>query len=133
MNMKTQKHDPSETRRTGVQWLLLLTSLAIVLGLVGYIAYDHFTKGNDPPAVMVEAAGKPSSRTDGTYQLNITVRNEGDLPAENVIVHVSGSGQETADVQIDFLSGHEEQTHTVIFSEKPGDGRLRYTVGLLQP
>lgn len=131
-------HPESSEKRTAAQWLLLCVSLAIVLGLVGYITYAHAVNGDAPPAIAVQPVADSLRQVGDRYLLDIQVRNAGDRLAEKVFIRVRANSShlelpEEADVRIDFLPGQDQETHTVSFSKRPRPEAITYTAAFLKP
>jgi uncharacterized protein (TIGR02588 family) len=117
--------------RSVAEWTSLGISLAIVLTLVGLVAYQHFVGATRPPAIEVRPLLDAVRRVDGQYYVPIEITNRGDLTAQDVRVQiVLGSEQrrgESATLAVDFLAGGATAHATVIFGEDPAQRGL--TVG----
>jgi uncharacterized protein (TIGR02588 family) len=70
-----------------VEWIVFAVSLVLVAGTVGLLAWDA-VQGEDSPAALSIELGRPEPR-EGTWAVPVTVRNRGDMTAENVNVEVT--------------------------------------------
>ena len=128
----------NESRHTPAQWTLLIVSIAIGLGLISYITYDHLVTGDTPPVITVHPNAGSIRKSGERYFMDINVQNQGDRVAEEVFIRVrvpaiSNGQPEEADVRIDFLPGKDQQTHTISFSKEPSPNSITYTAGFLKP
>ena len=82
-----------------LEWIVFAVSLFLVAGTLGLLAWDA-VQGEDSPAALSIELGRPEPR-GGAWAVPVTVRNRGDMTAENVNVEVTletpGSESETAD------------------------------------
>ena len=125
--------EPKERRRrTGPEWLTLAISTALVLAVVGLVVYLSVTGGVRPPTFAATPLAEEIRHEGETYYLPVTVTNEGDLTAADVVVvaelTTGADPPETAEFTIDFLAGGETAEATVAFTADPTAGDL--TVGV---
>ena len=95
--------------RTLAEWVSLSVSLAILAAVLGLIAYEHLTVGQQPPAFDVRAETESAREDTGGYFLIVHVRNTGATTAEDVklevILNPALGPPETASAEIRFLAG----------------------------
>lgn len=115
------------TQRSTAERVTFIVALTILLGLVGLILFDWQTNLNRPPAFAV-AVSDAVRVTDGRYYVPFAITNTGGRIARMVQVtaelDIAGVDEETGEQQIDFLSGHETQAGSFVFSHNPQQGDL---------
>ena len=124
--------------RTLAEWVSLSVSLAILAAVLGLIAYEHVTLGQQPPAFDVRAETESTREDTGGYFLTVRVRNTGATTAEDVKLEVmltpAQGPPETAGAEIRFLAGGGAQRLTVVFQSDPRRGRVAArVVSFLEP
>jgi uncharacterized protein (TIGR02588 family) len=102
--------------------------LSIIVGLVVYI---WITNKNQPPILSVKT--DPEIRQEqGQFYVPFSVTNTGDETAELVTVDaelsVEGEPEETASVEVDYLSHQETQSGAFVFKNDPNRGKLEVKV-----
>lgn len=110
-----------DVHKNRLEWAVFGVGLVLILGLLGYLAYDALTLDGRPPVVDVQLGGSESR--NGTYQVPVTLRNLGDETAEAVTVEVvliqGDSEIETAELTIDFLPRSSTRSGWVTFLTDP--------------
>jgi uncharacterized protein (TIGR02588 family) len=88
-----------------LEWTVFAASAVLVVATIGYLAYDAATLGDSPPLVSV-AIGN-ATPVPGGFLLPLTVRNDGDRAAEDVLVEVeierADGGTERAGLAVPFV------------------------------
>lgn len=111
----------TKVEKNWLEWLVFGTGLVLILLVTGYLAYDAVTLGNEPPVIGVEL-GTVEPRGE-TYIIPVTLHNQGDETAENIVVEVTlmnGDQEiETAEVSIDFLPRQSTRSGWVTFTTDP--------------
>ncbi|HEX2643681.1 MAG TPA: hypothetical protein VHU81_11875 [Thermoanaerobaculia bacterium] len=109
-----------------LEWAVFGVSLALVLGLVGFLLYDAATCASAPPELVVRLGRAVPS--GGGYAVPVEVRNQGDETAEGVHVEVAlelpGQEAERADLDIAFVPRQSRRRAWVTFPVDPAAGRL---------
>ncbi len=118
-----------------LEWLVLVAGGALVLACAGVLVYEMARSDAIPPRIQVEL-GQPEPRA-GRYALPVTVRNAGDVTAEDLRVRVTLEGEGEAEhglVHLSYLTGHGSKRGWVMFAHDPAAGRLRWSVvGFREP
>ncbi len=109
-------------KRNWLEWVILMASVLLVVGVVGYLLVTGLTNGG--PAVirasvtMDEAVESP----DGGWLVPLLVRNEGGTAAVAIVVEgtatVAGS-EETSELAVDILAAGSEAELMLGFSGPP--------------
>jgi uncharacterized protein (TIGR02588 family) len=109
-----------------LEWAVFALSLVVVIGTVGYLAYEAIA-GDDSPAALSVELGPPEPR-GGAWAVPVTVHNRGDETAEGVKVEVTlespGAAPERADFEADFVPRQSKREGWVTFRSDPSRGRL---------
>lgn len=91
-------------QKNWLEWTVFVIGLALVCGVFGYLVYDAITLGDAPPTMSIQI-GQPEQQ--GQYiAVSVAVTNQGDQPAEDVLVEVSYEGEQEpqqSQFQIAFL------------------------------
>jgi uncharacterized protein (TIGR02588 family) len=128
----------SAKTRQGPDWLEQLASWVsglLVLALAVFLAWDAIR--THAPA-SVSARGESPRAAGGHYQLPIVITNDGDEPAQDVLVHVElrgGSGAPVeADLTLDWLAGKSHRRVVAVLPADPALSQLRIEVrGFVEP
>jgi uncharacterized protein (TIGR02588 family) len=112
-----------------LEWAVFAVSLVLVLGTLGYLAYDA-ARGSAvdsaPPEIAVRL-GK-AERSGAVYAVPVEVHNRGEETAEGVHVEVilesPGRQPERAEFQVAFVPRQSVRRGWVTFTQDPGTGRL---------
>ena len=108
-------------RRNWLEWVFLISSIAAIVLLVGYLAAETIA-GDEPPDIRVEAQADQARDTAIGWVLPIIVRNEGGMPAALVTIEASatvGGEEETSEVVLDLAAPGTETDLVVGFSDPP--------------
>lgn len=108
------------------EWVAGAVGLFLLLGAVGFIAYNALTTDPSVPLVTVEHLG--TERTPGGYVVEFRARNAG--PATAAAVTISGTlldGSieiETSQATLDYLPPQGERQGGLIFQTDPAGHEL---------
>jgi uncharacterized protein (TIGR02588 family) len=109
------------------EWVAGAVGLVLVLGTVGFIAYNALTTEPSVPAVTVEHVG--TERTPGGYVVEFRARNSGGATAASLAISgtlYDGSTEiETNQVTLDYLPPRGERQGGLIFQTDPAVHELR--------
>ena len=124
-------------RKNVLEWTVFAVSLALVLGVMGYLVFSSVQLGEGPPDLEAEP-GQIIHLETGKFLVPVTVRNHGDQTAADVTVEVTllrGEEEvETAQVTLPLVPYNSERQGVVSFSEDPREGQLEARVlGYLLP
>jgi uncharacterized protein (TIGR02588 family) len=104
----------------------------IVFALVSGVCYLWWSKRDPAPANPVIARPEPMRQLSGQFHVPFELTNQGDDTAESVQViaelQINGEVVETGEQQVDFLSSHETEAGTFIFTQDPRLGELKIRV-----
>jgi uncharacterized protein (TIGR02588 family) len=132
---KSKEDDPadqsgsntSQPRSLAEQVSFGIASL-ILASLIGAVCYLGLWKREQAPANPIITRDQPIFKLSEQYYVPFELTNQGDLTAESVqVIAELRSGDEvveTGEQQIDFLSSHETESGTFIFSRDPRQGEL---------
>lgn len=110
--------------------VVLGVSLFIVLGLIGYISYHHWTHSQRPPAVAIKPFPSWVRKADNVFYLPVFIQNKSNNALANLWVQISLSSPqsqvESVEMIIDYLPADDEQRRIVMFQNDPRKGTLSY-------
>ena len=112
-----------------LEWAVFAAGLALVCGVLGFLAYDGATAGDRPAQFQIEL-GRPEQRGDG-FHVPVRVKNAGGETAEGVTVEVllEGAGAtERGEFVVAFIPRGGTREASVTFHTDPGAGHLRARV-----
>jgi uncharacterized protein (TIGR02588 family) len=115
-----------KVEKNWLEWAVFGAGLALVLGVLGFLAYDGATAADGPAEFRIEL-GRPERRGDG-FHVPVRVRNAGGETAEGVHVEVvleSAGETERGEFVIAFLPRGGTREASVTFRADPGAGTLR--------
>ncbi|MGH9336820.1 MAG: hypothetical protein ACRD21_24025 [Vicinamibacteria bacterium] len=108
-------------KKNWLEWMVFAVSLALVLGMLGYLAYDAATSGNNPPNIEVRL-GAPE-RGPHHFVIPVSVINHGDQAAKGVLIEVlletNGRAEESARLDVAFLARGAHRQGWVAFERDP--------------
>jgi uncharacterized protein (TIGR02588 family) len=129
MTFKTQQRAPIKGAPTTSvsEWIVAISSAALVLALLGYLIYDGVRSPRTPPDVTIEVDS--IQRAGPGYVVLFRARNSGRTTAAEVLVEgelEADSGKvERSETTIDYVPARGEQRGGLYFRRNPGDVRLR--------
>ena len=114
-------------RRNWLEWAILAGSVAAIGLLVGYLGVQTIA-GDEPADVRIEARLDEARSTATGWELPVTVRNDGGLPAAAVTFEataVVGGTEETSELMLD-LAAPGTATDLVVGFSGPPDGEVTF-------
>src|SRR5215210_4283428 len=129
MAPKTQQRAPIKGAPTTslTEWIVAISSAALVLALLGYLIYDGTRSPRTPPDVTIEVDS--IQKAGPGYLVLFRARNSGRTTAAEVLVEgelEADSGRvETAQATIDYVPARGEQRGGLYFRGNPQRSRLR--------
>lgn len=121
-------------RRNWLEWVTLTISSIVVISTFGYLSWLALTAEN-MDASLTATVGEIRQNGD-TFDVSVTVRNEGDKTAENVrvnlVLETPGKGTDEAELMIPYVPYHSERKGTASFESDPREGRLTTAVRAYQ-
>lgn len=124
-------HSEINTARTSAEWITLSISLSILTVIVSLVGYIWTNEKNQPPIISVYQK-QTIRQQNGQFYVPFEVVNTGGETAESVQIiatlELGNNQEETAEQQIDFLSGGEKEEGAFIFSHQPQNGQLNIRV-----
>jgi uncharacterized protein (TIGR02588 family) len=116
----------SRVEKNRLEWIVFGLGLVLVLGTVGYLAWDALQGEHSPPDLSV-TLGRPERRGEG-WAVPVTVRNRGGETAEGarvvVTLELPGGEKEEAEYDVAFVPRGSQREGWVHFLHSPGAGRL---------
>lgn len=112
-------------KKNWLEWLVFGGSIVLVACLLAYLAYAGVVGGDAPPDLVVEL-GEPVQQTQH-FSVPIVVTNQGDIPAEDVVVQVTLDGsaaQEQAEFSVAYLPSGGAGAGWATFTSDPRSGTL---------
>jgi uncharacterized protein (TIGR02588 family) len=122
--------------RNWLEWAILVVSVALVVGLVGYLLVSGLTNAG-PALIRLEVtAAEAADGPDGGWLVPLTMRNEGGSAAVSIVVEgtamVAGTEQ-SSQLTVDVLAADSAVDLVLGFSGRPeGEVQLR-VVGFETP
>jgi uncharacterized protein (TIGR02588 family) len=109
------------------EWVAGAVGLVLVLGAIGFIAYNALTAEPSVPAVTVEHVG--TQRNVGGYVVEFRARNSGPSTAASLAIsgtlHNGSTEIERSEVTLDYLPPRGERQGGLIFQADPAGHELR--------
>lgn len=130
------------SRRSGdanipvTEWIVAGIGFILVSAAVGYLLYLEFTRGSEPPHLVIEAESVFALQ-DG-YAVRFVVTNLGDRTAEGVFIEgeltKDGRAVEVSQVEIDYAPAHSKRRGTLLFTRDPSGFTLQLrSLGFEEP
>jgi uncharacterized protein (TIGR02588 family) len=117
-------------KKNYAEWIVFGLSMALVLGAVGFLAWQIGEAGDEPARIMVELG--PVERRDGLLIVPLSASNEGDGVAEQVVVEVAlereGAAPEIVELTFSRLARREMAEGEAVFEDNgaaPGGASAR--------
>src|SRR5215210_5754050 len=129
MPAKSQQQAPIKGAPTTSvsEWIVAISSAALVLALLGYLIYDGTRSPRTPPDVTVEV--ESIQKAGSGYVVLFRARNHGRITAADVLVEGELEGDsgkvETSEATIDYVPARGEQRGGLYFRADPQRSRLR--------
>jgi uncharacterized protein (TIGR02588 family) len=115
----------TKIKKNWFEWGVFFVSLALVVGVVGFLAYDAATAGAGEADLQL-TLGEPERRGEG-YAVPVRVSNRGGQTAEGVHVEVllrHGDGEERGQFVVAFVPRLSSREGFVAFRTDPRGGRM---------
>jgi uncharacterized protein (TIGR02588 family) len=100
-----------------IEWVTGVCGLAIVLGTIGFIAYEAFR--GTPGEPRLEVAIETSRATASGFSVTVLVRNASRRAAADVVVEgilrSRDTGVQTSEVRLDYVPGLSTRRATLVF------------------
>lgn len=123
--MPDSKHDKKNT----LEWTVFTISLLLVSGLLVYLTYQTITYESSTPDLVV--THKPDPSKHAPYRYHITVRNEGQETAEEVMLEVvlekEGREWDKATLHLPFAPQQSKREAWVSFIKDPSKADSMYS------
>ncbi len=129
MTPRTQQRAPIKGAPTTSvsEWIVAVSSAALVVALLGYLIYDGVRSPRTPPDVTIEVDS--IQKAGPGYVVLFRARNSGRTTAAEVLVEgelEADSGKvERSETTIDYVPPRGEQRGGLYFREDPQRARLR--------
>lgn len=123
-------------KRNTLEWAILVTSVTLVVALVGYLLVSGMTNSSSAVIRLEATAAEATEGPDGGWLVPLTVHNEGGKAAVSIVVEgnasVAGS-EESSELTVDVLAADSEVELVLGFSGRPeGEVQVR-VVGYESP
>jgi uncharacterized protein (TIGR02588 family) len=120
----TKKRRAGDGGRQVAEWVTLVVSLLLILGLAGYLVY-RTTLPVDPYATIAARPIHSELRREGEhFILPVEVANRGRRPVREVQIEVRlrppGGTAETREWTVDYLDGRSRQRTYLYLTWRPG-------------
>lgn len=110
----------------------LVASVAILVALLGGIAWLQSSDGSARPALDVTPRYGDAYQRHGDWYLPVEVTNSGDQPTDMVRIDllqsVPGERPEVAELEFAFLAGAEVEQSVVVFEDRPSEANVTVDV-----
>jgi len=123
-----KKQAGKKIEKNWLEWCVFGVGLVLVLGTLGFLAYDGAKTGDGPARIEIEL-GEPEAGGEG-FVVPVIVSNRGDSTAGDVQIEVTleGGAAERGEFSIAFLPRRSTREGVVTFHTDPRAGRLRARV-----
>lgn len=115
-----------KVEKNWLEWVVFGVSLVLVVGVVGYLAYEGAKAGDTPPQIEVRL-GEPE-RSGEDFIVPVRVTNRGEQTAEGVQIEIElegGDKTERGEFAVAFLPRRATREGWVTFKSDPRAGRLK--------
>ena len=123
-------------KRNPLEWVILVASLAAIIGVAGFLVVEAIADGGRPASVSALADSDRGIASEGGWLVPVRVSNRGGSAALSVAVEVKATvagTEEVSELTVDVLAGGSEVELLAGFSGQPeGVVELRI-VGLETP
>ncbi len=113
--------------RTLAEWVTLIGSLTILLAAFIAVGYLYLNDDHSPISLRAEANLDDIRESNDAFFVPVTVFNEGDSTASNVQIQADlmmGDQVESSGFSILVLSGNDNATGIIAFTQDPRDGEF---------
>ena len=123
-------------KRNALEWVILIASLAAIIGVVGYLIVEAVVDGGRPASVVAVADTDRGTASNGGWLIPVRVSNSGGSAALSVAVEVTAmvdGAEEVSESTVDVLAGGSEVELLAGFSAEPEGELAIRLVGLETP
>ena len=123
------------TKRNIVEWAVLVVSVVAIGVLVAALVVTGLSE-NSPADPQVELKLNEARMGELGWMLPATVRNEGDMTAEAVVIEATATvdgEEESSEIEIAFLPAGSEEDVVFAFSAEPDSDVTVRLVGFQLP
>ena len=123
-------------KRNSLEWLILVASLAAIVGVVGFLVVEAVADGGRPASVGATADVDRGSPAENGWLIPVRVYNRGGSAALSVAVEVSAmvdGAEEASELTVDVLARGSEVEILAGFSAEPDGIVAVRVVGLETP
>ncbi len=123
-------------KRNSLEWVILIASLAAIVGLVGFLVVEAVGDGGRPASVGATADVDRGSAGETGWLIPVRVYNRGGSAALSVAVEVTAivdGTEEASELTVDVLAGGSEVELLAGFSGEPDGIVAVRVVGLETP
>ena len=109
-------------RQNWLEWVVLGVSVAVVIGIVGFLIVDGITDEGQPPAPRVTLMLEAAYEAPGAWIVPATVTNDGDRAAEQLVLRATATvdgAEEENEVTVDYLPPGTDVDVSFGFSAEP--------------
>jgi len=123
-------------KRNWLEWLILIVSIGLVIGVVGYLLVSGLTS-RGPASIRTQViSAEAVDSPDGGWLVPLIVRNEGGTAAAAIVVEATAmvdGAEEASQLTVDLLAADSEVELALGFSGRPaGEVNVR-VVGFETP
>jgi uncharacterized protein (TIGR02588 family) len=116
-------------QKNRLEWAVFSFSLTLVLAVIAYLLFASMRYDSGTAQLIVEL-GQPR-RSEGNprqFEVPFTVRNDGNLSAESVLIEVTLSGAgleiEKSEIEVPLVPFQSAREGVVIFQQDPNQGEI---------
>lgn len=117
-----------EERRTAAEWVTLIIGIVIVAAVLGTVTWLGLSRPSMPPSISITTHVTEQHHFAGGYYLPVSVKNEGDEAAEELLLRatLTGEGLEKEEVELTIpaLGGGQHEDAVFVFRQDPATGTL---------
>ena len=109
-------------KRNWLEWIVLVASAAAIVLLVAVLTASGLVGGSRPPSPTIELHPEEGRDAPAGWIVPATVRNDGDIAAEAVVVEASAmvaGEEEVSELEVDYLPPGTEVDIEFAFSGRP--------------
>ncbi|MDX5483181.1 MAG: hypothetical protein LPK07_15990 [Hymenobacteraceae bacterium] len=116
-----KKQNGGVDEKNWLEWTVFGISLLLVLSIIGYLAYQTYTRKPSTPDLLVQVRPDPSDHAPTRY--HVLLQNKGGATAEEVLVELvlmkGGEEVESAELQLPFVPQESKREGWVSFKNDP--------------
>ena len=123
-------------RSNWLEWSVLVVSVVVVVGIVGFLAVDGIVDEGRPPDPAVTLRGEEGYAGTNGWFVPATVSNGGDTAAVAVVLRASATVEgveEEREITVDYLPAGTDVEVTFSFSAEPDGAVTGEPIGFRLP